>query len=184
MKKQELVEQNYILAENVSFICTDDIFFSNKIVCVCSVTQSCLTLCDPMNHSTPGLPVHHQLRSPPKPMSTESVMPSNHLILCCPLFLLPSIILSIRVFSDESALHIRWPKYWSFSFSISPSNELSGSELSGSDGKASVCNAGDPGSIPGLGRSPVEREGYPFQFIGRTDVEAETPILWPPNVKS
>ena len=89
------------------------------------VTQSCPTLCDPMNRSTPGLPVHHQLHSwsPPKPMSTESVMPSNHLILCCPLLLLPSIFPSIRVFSNESALHIRWPKYWSFCFSISPSNE-------------------------------------------------------------
>ena len=61
-----------------------------------------------------------------KLMSTESVMPSNHLILCHPLLLLPSIFPSIRVFSNESALHIRWPKYWSFSFSISPSNEYSG----------------------------------------------------------
>ena len=61
--------------------------------------------------------------SPPKLMSIESVMPSNNLILCCPLLLLPSIIPSIRVFSNESALHIRWPKYWSFSFTISPSNE-------------------------------------------------------------
>ena len=59
-------------------------------------------------------------------MSIESGMPSNHLILCRPLFLLPSIFPSIRVFSNESVLHIRWPKYWSFSFSISPSNEYSG----------------------------------------------------------
>ena len=59
-------------------------------------------------------------------MSIESVMPSNHLILCCPLLLLPSIFPSIRVFSNESALHIRWPKYWSFSFNISPSNEYPG----------------------------------------------------------
>ena len=65
-------------------------------------------------------------RSPPKPMSIESVMPSNHLILCCPLLLLPSIFPSIRVFSNESARRIRWPKYWSFSFSISPSNEHPG----------------------------------------------------------
>ena len=65
-------------------------------------------------------------RSPPKPMSIESVMPSNHLILCRPLLLLPSIFPSIRVFSNESVLHIRWPKYWSFSFSISPSNEHTG----------------------------------------------------------
>ena len=65
-------------------------------------------------------------RSLPKPMSTESVMPSNHLILCRPLLLLPSIFPTIRVFSNESALHIRWPKYGSFSFSISPSNEHPG----------------------------------------------------------
>ena len=83
-------------------------------------------LCDPMNCSTPGLPVHHQLPESPKPMSIESVIPSNHLILCCPLLLLPSIFPSIRVFSNESALHIRWPKYWSFSFNISPTNEHSG----------------------------------------------------------
>ena len=65
-------------------------------------------------------------RSPPRPMSIESVMPFNHLILCRPLLLLPSIPPSIRVFSNESALHIRWPKYWSFSFNISPSNEYPG----------------------------------------------------------
>ena len=80
----------------------------------------------PMNCSTPGflfIPISLNLL---KLMSIESVMPSNHLILCCPLFLLPSIFPSIRVFSNESVLHIRWPKYWSFSFSISPSNEYSG----------------------------------------------------------
>ena len=65
-------------------------------------------------------------RSPPKPMSIKSVMPSNHLIFCDPLHLLPSIFPSIRVFSNESALRIRWPKYWSFSFNIIPSNEYSG----------------------------------------------------------
>ena len=65
-------------------------------------------------------------RSPPKPMSIESLMPSNHLILCRPLLLVPSIFPSITIFSNESALHIRWPKCWSFSFSISPSNEYSG----------------------------------------------------------
>ena len=65
-------------------------------------------------------------RSPPKPMSIVSVMPSNHLILCCPLLLLPSIFSSIKVFSNELALLIRWPKYWSFSLSISPSNEHPG----------------------------------------------------------
>ena len=73
-----------------------------------------------MNHSTPGLTVHHHSWSSPKPMSIESVMPSNHLILYRPLLLTPSIFPSIRVFSNESALRIRWPKYWSFSFNISP----------------------------------------------------------------
>ena len=90
------------------------------------VAQSCLTLCDPMDCITPGLPVHHNSRSLPKLMSTELVMPSNHLILCHPLLRLPSIFSSIRVFSNESARCLRWPKYWSFSFSISPSNEHPG----------------------------------------------------------
>ena len=83
-------------------------------------------LCDPMDCSTPGFPVHHQLPELLKFMSIESVMPSNHLILCCPLLLLPPIPPSIGVFSNESTLRMRWPKYWSFSFSISPSNEHSG----------------------------------------------------------
>ena len=91
-----------------------------------SVTQSCPTLCDPMNSSMPGLPVHQQLPELLKLMSIESVMPSSHLILCCPLLLLPPIPPSIRVFSNESTLHMRWPKYWSFNFSISPSNEHPG----------------------------------------------------------
>ena len=79
-----------------------------------------------MDCSLPGLNVHHQLQSLLKLMSIELVMPSIHLILCSPLLLLSSIISSIRVFSNESVLHIRWPKYWSFSFTISPSNEYSG----------------------------------------------------------
>ena len=76
-----------------------------------------------MDCSTPGLPVLTNFRSLPKLMSIESMMPSNHLILCHPLLLLPSIFPSIRVFSNESVLLIRWPKYWSFSFNISPYNE-------------------------------------------------------------
>ena len=116
-----------------------------------SVTQLCPSLCDPMNHSTPGLPVHHQLPestqthvhraavygitqsrtrlkwlSSSSSTSIKSVMPSSHLILCHPLLLLSPIPPSIRVFSNESTLRMRWPKYWSFSFSISPSNEHSG----------------------------------------------------------
>ena len=94
--------------------------------CYCSVAQLCLTLCDHIEYSTPGLPIFHYLPSLLKLMSNESVMPSNHLIVCRPLLLLPSIFPSIRVFSNESAVPIRWPKYWSFSFSISPSNEYSG----------------------------------------------------------
>ena len=90
-----------------------------------SVAQSCPALSGPLDCSTPGLPVRH-LPESAQTMSIELVMPSNHLILYCPLFLLPSIFPSIRVFSNESALHIRWPRYWSFSFNISPSNEYPG----------------------------------------------------------
>ena len=90
-----------------------------------SVAQSCPTLCDPMNCSTPGLPVYHQL-----PEFTQTYIHRvgdaiQHLILC-PLFLLPPIPPSIKVFSIESTLHMRWPKYWSFSFSIIPSKEHPG----------------------------------------------------------
>ena len=93
-----------------------------------SVAQLCVTLCDPMDCSTPGLSVHHQLPEFTQIVSIESVMPSNHLILCHSLLLLPSIFPSFRVFSNESALRIsiKWPKYWSFSFNISPSSEHSG----------------------------------------------------------
>ena len=91
-----------------------------------SVPQSCPTLCNPMNCSTPALPVHHQPRSSLRLTSIESVMPSSHLILCRPLLLLPPIPPSIRVFSNESTLLMRWPKDWSFSFSISPSKEIPG----------------------------------------------------------
>ena len=91
----------------------------------CSVTQLCLTLRDPMDCHMPGFPVLHYLLELLKLVSIRSVMPSNHLILCRPLLLLPSIFPSIRVFSNESALRIRWPKYGSFSFSVSPSNDYS-----------------------------------------------------------
>ena len=90
------------------------------------VVQSCPTPFNSMDYSVPGFPVHHQLPSLLKLMSIKSVMPSNHLILYHPLLLLPSIFPSIRVFSNELLLCIRRPKYWSFSFSISPSNEYSG----------------------------------------------------------
>ena len=91
-----------------------------------SVAPSCPTLCDTMDRCIPGFLSITNCRSLPKLMSIELVMPSNHLILSHPLLLLPSIFPSIRVFSNESALLIRWPKYWSFSFNISPTNEHSG----------------------------------------------------------
>ena len=86
---------------------------------VSSVAQSCPTLCDPMNRSTPGLPSITISQSSLRLTSIESMMPSSHLILCRPLLLLPTISPSIQVFSNESTLRMRWPKYWSFSFSIS-----------------------------------------------------------------
>ena len=91
-----------------------------------SVAESCRTLCDPMNCSTPGLPDITISWSSLKLTSIESVMPSSHLILCHPLFLLPPIPPSIRVFSNESTLCMRWPRYWSFSFSIISSKEHPG----------------------------------------------------------
>ena len=91
-----------------------------------SVAQPCPTLCDPMNCSTPGLPVHHQLPEFTQTHVNRVGDAIQHLILCCPLLLLPPIPPSIRVFSSESTLHMRRPKYWSFSFSISPSNEHPG----------------------------------------------------------
>ena len=106
---------------------------------ISSVPQSCFfffpscptfflskSSCDPMDCSTPGFPVHHQLLELAQTHVHWVGDAINHLILCCPLLHLPSIFPSIRVFSKESILSIRWPKYWSFSFSISPSNEQSG----------------------------------------------------------
>ena len=98
---------------------------SESSICCCSVAKLCLTLCDPMECSTPGLLSITNSWSLFKLMSIESVVPSNHLLLCRPLLFPPSIFPSIRVFSNESALRIRCPKYWCFSFSISPSNEYS-----------------------------------------------------------
>ena len=97
-----------------------------RSVQISSIPQSCPTLCDTMNCSMPGLPVHHQL---PEFTQThvhcvgDAIQPSYP---CCALLLLPPILPSIRVFSNESALRMRWPKYWSFSFNISPSNEHPG----------------------------------------------------------
>ena len=89
-------------------------------------TQLCLTFVTPWTAARQASLSITNSQSSLKLMSIESVMPSNRLILCCPLLLLPSIFPCIRVFSKESVLHIRWPRYWSFSFNISPSNEHSG----------------------------------------------------------
>ena len=103
--------------------------FSPSTYSIHSVQFSCLVVSDslrPKDCSRPGFPIHHQYQGLLKLMSTVPVMPSSHFVLCRPLLLTPSIFPSIRVFSNEPVLHIRWPKYWSFSFSINPSNEYTG----------------------------------------------------------
>ena len=142
--KCQFVVDNYIRILGI-------LYFLISRTC-CLVAQSCPTFCDPTDCSMPGFPQFSSVQSLSrvrlfatpwiaadqaslsitnsqslcKLMSIELVMPSNYLILCRPLLLRPSIFLSIRVFSNESVLHIRWPKYWSFSFNISPSNDYSG----------------------------------------------------------
>ena len=130
-------------------------------------------------------------RSLLKLMSIQSVMPSNHLILCYPLLCLPSILPGIRVFSNESALCIRWPKYWSFSFSISPSSEYSGLiffrvDLLAVQGtlKSLLQHHSSKASILRRSAFFIGQLSHPYMTTGRTDAEAETPILWPPDAKS
>ena len=148
-----------------------------------------------MNRSMPGLPVHLRL------MPIESVMPSSHLILCCSLLLLPPIPPSIRVFSNESILHMRWPKYWSFSFSIIPSKEIILISClqtwfsvitinyipDSSVGKESTCTAGDPTWIPGLGWSFWGGVGYPLHYSWASLVAQlvkNLPAMWETWVRS
>ena len=102
--KSLLEEKFWLKLKNTYLIQFSSVQFS-------SVAQSCLTLCNPMNRSRPGLPVHHQLPEFTQTHVHQSVMPSSPLILCRPLLLLPPILPSIRVFSNESTLHMRWPKY-------------------------------------------------------------------------
>ena len=101
------------------------VFYINSVQ-FSSVAQSCPTLCDPKIAACQASLSITNSRSSPKLMCIELMMPSNHLILCRPFLFLPSIFPSIRVFSNEPVLHIRWPKYWSCSFSVSPFNEYSG----------------------------------------------------------
>ena len=129
-----------------------------------SVTQPCPTLSAPMDCNTPGIPCSSQ--SSLKLMSIESVMPFNHLILCRPLLLQPSNFLSIKLFTSESVLYIRWPKHWSFSFSISPTNEYSGLisfKIDWLDHLA-VQESSLPGSSPGGSR--VIRSGDGVSVLG------------------
>ena len=125
IKKLYRIIRFHFLKSRLNYACFSSEPFSSSVQ-FSSVAQSCPTLCDPMNRTTPGLPVHHQPPLKLKLMFIESVMPSRHLILCRPLLLLPPIPPSIKVFSNESTLRMRWPKYWSFSFSISPSKEHPG----------------------------------------------------------
>ena len=112
-----------IISEMVSYRCTHKLPYWVQFS---SVAQSCLTLVTPWTAACQASLSITNSQSSPKSMSIKSVMPSNYLILSCPLLFLPSIFPSITVFSNESALRIRWPKYWSFSFNISLSNEHPG----------------------------------------------------------
>ena len=142
--------------------------------------QSCLTLCDPMDCSTPGLPVHNQLQEFTQ-THIHWVGDAIHFILCCPLLLQPSVFPSIRVFSNKSVLHLRWPKYWSFSLSISPSNEhqnsiknylwivfsISNDSLSTKGHCSIFFSTTDHFSNPSLIR--IDRENVLVQFITTTE---------------
>ena len=119
------LKEKHTLEQDALFCC---IIISSRLQdnSVSSVAQLYLALCYPMNRSMPGLPVHHQHLEFTQTKSIESVMPSSHLILCRPLLLLPPIPPSIRLFSNEPTLLMRWPNYWSISFSIIPSKEIPG----------------------------------------------------------
>ena len=132
--------------------------------------------------------------SPPKPMSIESVMPSNHLILCHSLLLLPSIFPRIRVFSSESALPIRWPKYWSFSFNISPSNEHPGLisfrmdwlELLAVQGtlKSLLQHHSSKASILWCSAFFIVQLSHPYMTIGKTIALTRLDLCWQSNVSA
>ena len=148
--------------------------------CCYSVPKSCSTRCDPVDCSMPGLPVHHQF------LEFIQTQTTNRLILCHSLLLPPSVFPSIRVFSNESALCIRWTEYWSSSFSISPSNEYSGLisfridwfDILAVQKTLKSSPAPQFKSINSLALSLINGSTL------KTDVEAETQILWQPDAKS
>ena len=143
-----------------------------------SVTQSCPTLCDPRNRSMPGLPVHHQLPEFTQihvHRVSDAIQPSHPLSSTSPPDPIPP---SIKVFSNESTLRMRWPKYWSFSFSIIPSKEIPGLISFRMDKTLE-----SPLHCKEI--QPVHSEGdQPWDFFGRNDAKAETPVLCPPHAKS
>ena len=155
-----------------------------------SAAQLCPTLFDPMRCSTPGLPVQHQLPEPTKFMSIESVMISNHLIFCHPLLLLPSIFPRIRVFSNESVLHIRWPKYWSFN--ISHSSEHPGPISFRWIGWISLAVQGTlllqhHSSKPSILRCSaffIVQLSHPYMTTGKTIALTITDLCWQSNVSA
>ena len=151
-----------------------------------SVAHSCPTLCDPMDCSTPlslSITIFHSL---PKFMSIELVIPSNYLILCHPLLLLPSMFPCIRVFSNDSALHIRWPKYWSFIFNISPSNEHPGlisfrmdwlDLLAGQGTLKSLQHHSSKASILWCSAFFIVQLSHPYMTTGKTIALTNRPLL-------
>ena len=158
-----------------------------------SVIQSCPTLCDAMDGAACQASVSiTNSRSLLKLLSIELVMPSNHLILCCPLFLLPSIFPSIRIFSNESFLYISWPKYWSFSFSISLSNEYSGLisyridwfDLLAVQGtlKTLLQQHNSKASILQHSVFFMVQLSYPYMTTGKTITLTKTDLHWQSNV--
>ena len=145
---------------------------------ICGILDICISSVQSLSHvrlfATPWIPARQASLSITNSLSSliltsiESLMPSSHLILCRPLLLLTPIPPSIRVFSNESTLRMRWPKYWSFSFSIIPSTEIPGLIF----------------RMDWLDLLAVHSEDQPWDFFGRNDAKAETPVLWPPHAKS
>ena len=144
-----------------------------KVVQFSSVSHLCPILCDPMDCNTSGFPVPHQLPEFTQTHVHQVVIPSSHLILCHLLLLPPSIFCSIRVFSNESVLYIRWPKYWSFSFSISPSNEHPGLI-------SFRMNWLDLLAVQGTLRSLLQHQVQKHQFFGAQHSQFNSHIYtWP-----
>ena len=146
---------------------------------VTSVAQSCPTVTPWTAARQASLSLTNS-QSPPKPMSTESVMPSNHLVLCCPLLIMPPIPPSIRVFSNESTFHMRWPKYWSFSFSISPSNEHPGLISFRWTGWISLHSKG----LSRVFSNTTVQFSHPYMTTGKTIALTRQTFCWKSNVSA